>query len=74
MVEYLKQVFDYETKWLFTTWSLKGGGRLREVVARKALTITSWIVASQINGLTFSHLILLVVEAVKYDVFGEGGI
>ena len=44
------------------------------MVARKALTIVLWIVASQINGLTFSRLILLVVEAVKYDVFGEGGI
>ena len=59
---------------MFTTWSLTGGGRLRELVARKALTIVLWMVASQINGLTFSHLILLVVEAVKYDVFGEGGI
>ena len=59
---------------MFTTWSLTRGGRLREVVARKALTTVLWIVASQINGLTFSHLILLVVEAVKYDVFGEGGI
>ena len=59
---------------MFTTWSLTGGGRLREVVARKALTTVLRIVASQINGLTFSHLILLVVEAVKYDVFGEGGI
>ena len=59
---------------MFTTWSLTGGGRLREVVARKALTTVLWIVASQINGLTFSHLILLVVEAVKYDFFGEGGI
>ena len=59
---------------MFTTWSLTGDGRLREVVARKALTIVSWIVASQINGLTISHLIRLVVEAVKYDVFGEGGI
>ena len=74
MIEYLKQVFDYETKRLFTTWLLTGGGRLREVFARKALTIVSWIVAGLINGLTFSHLILLVVEAVKYDVFGEGGI
>ena len=54
---------------MFTTWSLTGGGRLREVVARKALTTVLRIVASQINGLTFSHLILLVVEAVKYDVF-----
>ena len=59
---------------MFTTWSLTGGGRLREVVARKALTTVLWIVASQINSLTFSHLILLVVEAVKYDFFGEGGI
>ena len=59
---------------MFTTWSLTGGGRLREVVARKALTTVLWIVASQINGLTFSHLILLVVEALKYDFFGEGGI
>ena len=59
---------------MFTTWSLTGGGRLREVVARKALTTVLWIVASQINGLTFSHLILLVVEAVKYDFFDEGGI
>ena len=59
---------------MFTTWSLTGGGRLREMVARKALTTVLWIVASQINGLTFSHLILLVVEAVKYDFFGEGGI
>ena len=34
-----KTVFDWETKRLFTKWSLTGGGRLREVVARRELTV-----------------------------------
>ena len=33
-------VFDWETKRLFTKWSLTGGGRLREVVARRELTVS----------------------------------
>ena len=32
-------VFDWETKRLFTKWSFTGGGRLREVVARRELTV-----------------------------------
>ena len=34
-----KTVFDWETKRLFTKWSLTGGGRLREVVVRRELTV-----------------------------------
>ena len=34
-----KTVFDWDTKWLFTKWSLMGGGRLREVVTRGELTV-----------------------------------
>ena len=32
-------VFDWETKGLFVKWSLTGGGRLREVVAMRELTV-----------------------------------
>ena len=38
--------FDRETKWLFTKWSLEGGGRLREVVARRELTVTNLLFLS----------------------------
>ena len=32
-------VFDWETKRLFVKWSLAGGGRLREVVVIRELTV-----------------------------------
>ena len=32
-------VLDWETKGLFVKWSLTGGGRLREVVAMRELTV-----------------------------------
>ena len=35
----LETVFNRETKRLFTKWSLTGGGRLREVVAMRELTV-----------------------------------
>ena len=35
----LETVFNWETKRLFTKWSLTGGGRLREVVALRELTV-----------------------------------
>ena len=35
----LETVFNWETKGLFTKWSLTGGGRLREVVALRELTV-----------------------------------
>ena len=35
-----KTVFDWETKRLFTKWSLTGGGRLREVVAYGRWSLT----------------------------------
>ena len=34
-----EMVFDSETKWLFIKWLLMGGGRLREVVAMRELTV-----------------------------------
>ena len=42
MVDYERvseTVFDWETKRLFIEWSLTGGGHLREVVARRELTV-----------------------------------
>jgi len=35
----LGTVFDLETKRLFTKWSIIAGGRLREVVAMRELTV-----------------------------------
>ena len=36
----LETVFKWGTKRLFTKWSLTGGGRLREVVALRELTVS----------------------------------
>ena len=35
----IETVFNWETKRLFTKWLLTGGGRLREVVAMRKLTV-----------------------------------
>ena len=36
-------VFDLETKWLFTKWSLTGGDPLREAVAGRELTVVYYL-------------------------------
>ena len=40
----LGTVFNWETKRLFTKWSLTGRGRLREVVAMRELTVVSYCI------------------------------
>ena len=43
-------VFDRETQRLFSKWSLTGGGRLREVVARRELTVIPFLFRAVITS------------------------
>ena len=44
--ESFETVFDWETKGLFVKWSLTGGGRLREVVAMRELTVPEFCLST----------------------------
>ena len=55
-------VFSQETKRLFAKWSLTGGGRLREVVARRELTVTKRILP---QGLTIAFTLFYHMNTVQ---------